>query len=545
MRSIAAAFAWEFRRRHRWGLIAVAVYLLVIAVFRVVAASRGLTIRITSPEMFAFMDVVPLASTFTYLLAIFSFGLEGNLTARPSMYPPRLFTRPVTTRALAGWPMLYGSVAMLMLWCTARLVVPWPSDVPMPTIWPGVLAASILAWTQALTWMPYPLPGLRIVVSVLLLWALDAVVFFWIYQKPSELVMLAILVPQLPIAFGVAYVAVGRARRGHVPDWRRVLSRRGRPIAASSNRIRPFRSSADAQLWLEWRRIGRSLPTWVAILLPFELALLLLSDNVPRLVDGILLCVLCTPIVMATFTAANVRRASPRSSDALGVSPFDGARPIATSALVRAKLMATLWSTALTWTLVLVAIPLALAITGTVGVVVKQGRDLADTIGTPRAVVLVLLFVAFLIATTWKQLVQGLYVGLTGRGWLIKGSIFATLSALFTLGPMLGWLAAHDAARGALWEALPAVLAAIVTAKLVVSGFVAARLQRRELLSDRRLVGGAAGWCVVVLALYALLAWFIDTALLPRHVLVLVAILLVPLARVSAAPLALAWNRHR
>jgi len=33
--------------------------------------------------------------------------------------------------------------------------------------------------------------------------------------------------------------------------------------------------------------------------------------------------------------------------------------------------------------------------------------------------------------------------------------------------------------------------------------------------------------------------------LVPRYFLALLAILAIPLARVSAAPLALAWNRHR
>ncbi len=545
MRSIAAAFAWEFRRRHRWGLLAVAVYLLVIAALRVAAASHGVPIRLDSPVAFAFMDVVPLASTFTYLLAVFTFGLEGDLTARVSMYPSRLFTRPVRTAALAGWPMLYGSLAMLLLWGAARIAVPWPADFEMPTVWPGVLAAAILAWTQALTWMPYPLPGLRIVVSVLLLWALDAVVFLWIYRKPSEWMMLALLVPQLPLAYGVACVAVARARRGHVPDWREALAARVGRRAVRPRTPRSFRSSADAQAWFEWHRIGRSLPVWVAILLPFELALLWLAGDVARLVDEILLCVLCTPIVMATFSAANARRASPQSRDAWGVSPFDGVRPVATSALVRAKLVATLWSTALAWILVLVAVPLALALTGTIGVVAAQARELSHTLGSARAAVLVLLVLVLGVATTWKQLVQSLYVGLTGRAWLIKGSVFATLVALFLIGPALAWLATLGAARGALWEAAPAILAVIVVVKIATSGAMAVQLQRRGLLDDRALVLASATWCASVLGLSALFFWFVDLAFFPRHLLVLLAILLVPLTRLSLAPLALAWNRHR
>ena len=60
-----------------------------------------------------------------------------------------------------------------------------------------------------------------------------------------------------------------------------------------------------------------------------------------------------------------------------------------------------------------------------------------------------------------------------------------------------------------------------------------------------RLVAGAASWLAVVLAVYAVLVWFVSTPLVPRYFLALVAILAVPLVRLSAAPLALAWNRHR
>lgn len=52
-----------------------------------------------------------------YCLAVFSYGLSGDLAARQSMYPARMFALPVTTTALAGWPMLYGTSAVIV---TAR-----------------------------------------------------------------------------------------------------------------------------------------------------------------------------------------------------------------------------------------------------------------------------------------------------------------------------------------------------------------------------------------------------------------------------------------
>jgi hypothetical protein len=39
--------------------------------------------------------------------------------------------------------------------------------------------------------------------------------------------------------------------------------------------------------------------------------------------------------------------------------------------------------------------------------------------------------------------------------------------------------------------------------------------------------------------------WLADSALIARYGFGLVAILAIPLARLAAAPLALAWNRHR
>jgi hypothetical protein len=64
-------------------------------------------------------------------------------------------------------------------------------------------------------------------------------------------------------------------------------------------------------------------------------------------------------------------------------------------------------------------------------------------------------------------------------------------------------------------------------------------------LSDRALVMGAVFWCVAVFALYGVLTWLLDTPHFPHYLLMLLAILAIPLARLSAAPLALAWNRHR
>jgi hypothetical protein len=192
-----------------------------------------------------------------------------------------------------------------------------------------------------------------------------------------------------------------------------------------------------------------------------------------------------------------------------------------------------------------VATPLALHWSGTWSVVVERASRAVGVFGMPRALVLALLVLLGLMASTWKQLVQGLCIGLTGRAWIIRSSVIAALAFIVFIGPVAQWIADHKTAQAALWSALPSILAVLVTLKMLAAVLVAALLARSGLLSDRTLVAGAAGWVAVVLALYGVLGWLVSGPLIPRYFLLLLAILAVPLARVSAAPLALAWNRHR
>lgn len=282
----------------------------------------------------------------------------------------------------------------------------------------------------------------------------------------------------------------------------------------------------------------------VGMLLPFELSLLFAFDGTSVYVFETLAAVLLTPPFMATFVAATVR-SSPGGRDAYELTPFIATRPLTNAALIRAKLVATTHSTLATWWLVLAAIGLALVLSGTWPAVLDMARDLAEFAGTPRAIVLVLLGLAVLVASTWKQLVQGLYLGLAGRPWLVKASVFVTLSVLTLLVFFVPWVLRKGNVISLLWDLLPWILAVLVCCKLAAAAWIAPRLVDHRLLSDRTLLVGAFFWTVTVLALYRLLVWLLPTMLFNHHLLALVAILVVPLARLSAAPLALTGNRHR
>jgi hypothetical protein len=544
MRAPAAAIAWQFRTRHRWGLRALAGALVVMATAKVAILASGQQVTLDSAVTFALVDVVPLTTMFFYFLAMFSYGLAGDIAARPSMFPNRLYTLPVTTAALAGWPMLYGTSAMALLWGLARVLAVWPSDVDVPLVWPGLLAASLLAWLQALTWMPYPLAGMRVIATVVCLTMLDAVVFTALENQVPEHVMLLILAPNIPLAYLVARIAVARGRRGDVPDWRGLPARLARVAGLPARRRDPFPSSARAHAWFEWRRHGRSLPGLVALLLPFELAMLFLIGDTPALVFYTLGAVLLTPAFMAGFVAATVSRPNPHGRDAYGLSPFIATRPVPTAALIAAPLKTTVRSALAAWALVVIAIPLALWLSDTAPTVLDRARRFSDAVGPPRAIVVAVLGLCGLVLWTWKRLVQSLFIGLTGREWLIKGNVFVTLSLLCAAGPVIYWIG-ERAVIAWLWDWLVTILAVLVLLKMSAAFWIATRLSAQRLVSDRMLVTGAACWCAAVFGLWGVLVWLADSALIARYGFGLVAILAIPLARLAAAPLALAWNRHR
>ena len=57
MRSPALAIAWEFRGRHRWGLIALAGYLFVVATIRFLILEPGEPVLVDSVRFAALVSV--------------------------------------------------------------------------------------------------------------------------------------------------------------------------------------------------------------------------------------------------------------------------------------------------------------------------------------------------------------------------------------------------------------------------------------------------------------------------------------------------------
>ena len=201
-------------------------------------------------------------------------------------------------------------------------------------------------------------------------------------------------------------------------------------------------------------------------------------------------------------------------------------------------------STVIAWAMVLISLPLALRYSGTVAIVREPVDRLISIFGAPRMTVLLLFFLAALIAATWKQLVQSLCIGMSGRASLVKGSVFATLCVAALIGPVMIWTI-EDRHRFAIaWNAIPSLVAIAAVIKVIAAIVVLGRVRARQLLSDRSLLAAVVCWDAAVLGIFAILTWSLPGLLARGAFMMCLAILAVPLVRLAAAPLALAWNRN-
>jgi hypothetical protein len=533
MNTPGAAITWELFRRHRLGFTLLGAYALLLAALRMITPGLSEDGR---QNILIAGALLPLCSFGFYFVAVFSFGMDGDLMARQSMYPRRMFALPVNTSALMFWPMFWGVASLTVLWLIFRFITPMPPQWTLAIFWPTAAMAATLAWIQAFSWLSYPVSGSRIAITALVLTGNNIGGIYALENGVGELPMLAIYLPQIPLAAALAWLAIRRARRGE--SFERVEPRRA--IAAPGQQA-PFASPFAAQRWLEWRSFGWSLPLMVAIVLPFELAVLFAMREAPSVVYEILAGILLQTPFLALFVATSMSR----SADQQSRTTFYFTRPIGSAAMVLAKFRVAFASTLLAW-LVTVTGVTALAVCSQVGEpLARLWRWACDVLGVTRASLLVAFLAAGLLLMTWKMLLLSLAIVLTGREWLIKGTALAALLGLTLLPPAYWWAIRRDEIVEAAWDAIPLVLAILAVAKTLSGCWVAWQLDRRGLIAPNALPAAAVLWSLAVLAVYLFLRWVVPVILVPGWVLALMAVAFMPLVRIAAAPLAMDWNRHR
>jgi hypothetical protein len=541
MKTPALAIAWTIWRRHRWGLTAT-VACLAVAV-GASALARAFLDSGNALETCA-MLVGPLAVCALYLVAVFAFGFDSDLAAAGTAFPSRMFTLPVQTDALAGWPMAYGAAAVALLWLTTAGLIFRPAGLDVPLWWPALLAAAELAWLQALVWWPFGLAWLRVLVALLVAHVPITGTMLVLRLDAPEWAVSAGLGVALAAGLVAARAGVARARRGTVAPWG-WLSRVGASFERADRQRTRFGSAGRALAWYERRRHGLALPLMVVLIVPICLLSFFLEEITPAILVRNLGLAVAVPVFCAGMGGGQVGRNNAWVREHYGLSSFAATRPVPTAAMVAARLRASARTTLLTWGLVAVMLGVGLFASGShrlLGQMIDAGLDTRPAVELVAAVAV---GTVLLVLLTWKRMVESMMLELIGRELVVKVMVFAGLFVLINLVVVSLYVLVHPEYHDAVRTAMPWALGGLGCIKLVLGAVAIRALRRKRLVSDHVLLGLGAVWLVVFAILVGTLAWLIPADVSPVYMVALGIFLVMPFARISGMPLALDWNRHR
>jgi hypothetical protein len=538
MRSPALALAWQLYRPNRWGFYAIAAGLTVLAVL-----SRTLVTR-AAAQMVGGVSVILFVLALLYVMSVFAYS-ELSSRGKHAGLPRRMLTLPMHTAALVAWPMLYGMAAAALLWLAAVWLVFEPCGMmkAMDIWWLALVCAALTANFQAMAWTFVGSPLVRLVVAVMLLpaWVVAAVKAEVIQDEHDLAAWLVVLIVG---SYLLAVAGVTRDRRGagSLLGWLR--ARAGRVAIRLRWRRAPFASAARAQLWFEWRQKGLILPCLLGV---FMLGLLLTvpvtAFDAPLLMR-VLSAFVGLPLVAAFVVGFGMGKRSFWAKE-LGLTPYTATRPVSSGALALAKLRMAARSAVATWALMLALAVLWVFLSGTryeVGRwwerlnVGRQPLEMWAAVG---------LGLVGVVALTWGQLVGGLCLGLTGRPWVVNAVTGLYLAGAAGLSAVGVWTFYHPAAYDAVLVLLWVLVVLALLAKLLAAAWAVRTVYRRGLLGAATLGWLLAVWVVGAGALVALHYLVIPAGPVPRHLIAAALPLAFPLMRLTVAPLALAWDRHR
>jgi hypothetical protein len=536
-------FAWALWRQHGRGLCIVSACLLAGALL------SALLPPYCAPESvalaFVLLSLTALSGVTVFSLSIFFSGFESvDLMARESCFPARLFRLPVRTASLVRWPMLAGAAAVVFLWLfiSQFLMQPWLDrlDEKAPLWWPALFLAASQAWIQALAWYPFGLRGLRVFLLFVLFAALAILSAFGIKAHVSEGWLVGAFASLTLAAWAVGYAGVRSGRRGDVPDWEAILKPLLR-IARWWPRSRsPFASAARAQVWYEWRLSGLTLPIITGMILPLALVPLRFGKNDVLPPEQTLLSVLAIPVILAGLWGG--RGGGNDGKGRLG--SCSATLPLSTTEMVAAMLKVAALSSLATWALMAVALAVGVVATGNLDIITGWWRQAVSEHHPVQVITGIVALAMLLFVATWKRQVDRLYFGLTGQRW-----VAVSIAVIFFLSIFVCILVASlyrsPETRETFLAALPWLLGPLVLVRFLLSVWALRVGLRRSLLQPRTAVHWVTAWLLLASSLFVVLAWAVPGELVPRHYVAFAVLFAMPMARLAATPLALAWNRHR
>src|SRR5581483_1054554 len=429
MRSPTTALAWAIWRRGRraggWAIACLAFCALVnLAVpGRLRLTETG---QVFDP-VFGFLMTVSLLLVF----GLFNYT-EFNSTREWNGFPYRLFSLPLRTWQLVALPMLLGIATVEVVYVAWIKLVLTHNPVLKPE-WFAVLLGAYMIFYHTALWS---LAGFRIArIIVLSLGGVSSILVAWLpfsdsqgaYPWLSEKYLAAGMAVLAFISFLIAWTVVGRQRRGggHRRNWIHCLLEQAGDLLPRRNR--QFASPAAAQFWFEWRRAGLLLPACVgfallAIFGPFSWAF----RTDPRSTIDTLVKIVAMPIVLAFAIGKGFIKPEFWSTN-LSLPQFLGVRPLSAEEFVVSKMKVAALSVTIAWLLVLGFIALWLPLWADKTQLQQFLREFRRFYPHSWLAITILYFAGFAVIT-WRCLVSGLWVGLSGnRSYYIASACLQVL----------------------------------------------------------------------------------------------------------------------
>jgi hypothetical protein len=526
MRSVPVALIWELLFCGRWYLLAGALGGLVFPLMLLGALSGHGPIDSVDPSLIGVHMIMIQLSTFIFCAALVAAQRQ----------PSRLYCFPVSSAAIALWTLLPSMLLTGIYLQLSSLLINWLFRLNWPFWGPSLFAVVTYVAVQAIVW--------RTEKSAWVIWGLIGVMgflgswlkarygslfsqpdHFWVQVTPWEVVTLLALVAG---SIFTAIRGIERSRCGElipplgIVAWvLRLLD----PVPAAQP---AFRSSWEAQAWVEWYKKGIALPIAAGLaILGGMLFWSIFSRRPVDLIDayavgGALLSILA---VVGGMINGNL---GPNDQN-YELGHFMGTRPITSRDLARIVLLNTAKSVLCTWLVWISAFAVFAGIIFTLGV--------APTFKIPKE--LGWWFFPATLFGPWIVASVGASIGLAGRVQLFV-VLFCAALCLMVGGQICSEIFLSPAAREQLakFEAIACGVAFVV---LTVWLFAAAL--KRSLVERQTAYFAAAAW--FLLSVGVVVEWkFIQSKPLGFSVFV-IGLLALAAAPLAAAPLALTWNRNR
>jgi len=229
----------------------------------------------------------------------------------------------------------------------------------------------------------------------------------------------------------------------------------------------------------------------------------------------------------------------------LGVPQFLAVRPITAADWTGVKLKVAALSAMLTWLILALLVSGWLLICCEVGstssfIVTLSPSLWLGALGTP-----LLLFLGLSMLVTWRLLITNIYLGALGNRALFNAAFCCVFLIMFAPIPLIGWAEAHKDKPPNLEPVLQWLqwfLGSLVALKLGLALLFLIKGKQRRLLSGNGVLAYLCLW-IWGTELLLLCVLFAPVTGVAARVLCLLALLILPLARIALAPLAFAKSR--